>query len=179
MLTTRAGLGARFTKKMSTMVEPSSEVDSATLKAGKLSVAGIDKESVRSSVQVIDALRGTYRSTLARFIATGNVMTTSAGPSPTICVDPSWVRVAPFRVSPTEVPATCLGRVGVGVGVGAGSVAIAEADGMAGKVGAGAAARAPPPAAPAARNGGTLFIRHRRPPGCAPAGRGTRGPPKS
>src|SRR5947209_1900110 len=38
MLATRAGLGARFTKKMSRMAEPSSDVDSATLKPGKLSV---------------------------------------------------------------------------------------------------------------------------------------------
>src|SRR2546430_14040108 len=176
MLTTRAGLGARFTKKMSRMAEPSWDVDSATLKAGKVSVAGINKESVRSSVQVIDALRGTYRSTLARFIATGNVMTTSAGPSPTICVDPSWVRVAPFRVSPTEVPARCLGRVGVGVGVGAGSVAIAEADGMAGKVGAGAAARDPPPTPTPRPRGRSPLNPPRPPPRCAPDRRGWRRP---
>src|SRR2546430_9516312 len=169
MLTTRAGLGARFTKKMSRMAEPSWDVDSATLKAGKVSVAGINKESVRSSVQVIDALRGTNRSTLARFIATGNVMTTSAGPSPSICVDPCWVRVAPFRVSPTEVPAMCLGRDAVG----AGSVAVVV--GMADDVGAGTAAGVPQPTATTSTRGRICLIRDRRAPGCALDERGSRG----
>jgi hypothetical protein len=57
-------------------------MDSGTLNAGKLSVAGMENETVRSSVQLAVPLRGSQRSTLARSIAIGNSMTTRAGESP-------------------------------------------------------------------------------------------------